>query len=76
MATPVAPPPRASGKTTTGRTHVPAHSPVLWMTATESVPSGTSTVLPRPSAVVAALAGVCRSTVRTDWSVAETNDTV
>src|SRR2546425_12327138 len=74
----MAPDPLVSGKRTTGRTQVPVvHRPALLIKATESAgPSGTSTVLPRPAAVVPRPAGVCRATVRTDRSFAETNDTV
>src|SRR3989475_6444937 len=78
IAAPIAPDPLGSAKTTTGRTHRPVvHRPALWMTATESAgPSGTMTVPPRPAAVVAAPPGVARPTVRTEKSVADTNDTV
>src|SRR5207253_11071961 len=78
ITAPVAPDPLGSAKTTTGRTHRPVvHRPALWISATESAgPSGTTTVPPRPAAVVAAPPGVCRSTVRTVKSVADTNDTV
>src|SRR5207253_1559117 len=76
IAAPVAPDPLGSAKTTTGRTHTPVvHRPALWITATESAgPSGTMTVPPRPTAVVAAPPGVPRSTVRTEKPVAAPHD--